>query len=133
MLENAYKQMEVVQKHKLKLPELNIETQPTKARWINVTDYLKIIKHDFTTVLEFMKKEMKGRNVMAFSQNEEEGILIQGKKIKKQDIISIVEKYIMSLVNCEQCKNAISTLTKTEGKFYQYECLCCGFSKCVTI
>ena len=133
MVEIAYNEMGQPRKQRIVIPELSIEITPTRGRWLNVLPFCESINHKSNIILEYLKKEMKGKNVAWFSPNEDDGILIIAKKTKKQDIITLVEKYVTNFVNCSSCNNAISTLTKTDGKYYNYECLTCGFTKCISI
>lgn len=129
MVNEAYTQLEHSnENNKIYLPQFEVEIGTTRLHWKNTEQYLNLINRDPNHFIDFLKKELLGKDINWFSGSISDGLIIHGKRLKKTDITNISIKYVERFVICPCCKKTKSTMVKDQKK-YEYECLECGFKK----
>lgn len=114
------------------LPEVDVEIGTTRLHWKNVKEYLKVIKRHPDHFIDWLRSELPSQSINWFSGSKSDGLIIQGKRQRKSDVIELVLKYVNEYVICPSCKKADSLMTKLHSKQYEFECQDCGMKKFVT-
>jgi translation initiation factor 2 beta subunit (eIF-2beta)/eIF-5 len=127
MIDEAYTYLENEAKGEpLRLPVLDLEINTTRLHWKNVKTYLKTISRHPDHFMDFLKRELVGKDISWYSSSKADGLLIQGRFQKKEEITRMAIKYVENYVLCPSCKKSNTTLKKISGKKYVFECLDCG-------
>ena len=131
MLDEAYKILECNEPsiYNLNLPQLDIEITSNRIYWKNVNAYLQILNRDFDHFMIFIKNELCDRNINWYSNNKIDGIIIHGKYLKQNNIIDLIKKYINTTVICTSCFSPNTTVNKSTGKNYIFNCIQCNMTK----
>jgi len=113
----------------LVLPELIINIETTRLHWKNVKEFLQFINRNPDHFMKWLKSELPSHTIDWVSNSKSDGLIIQGKRQKKADIIDIVLKYVNIYVICASCKQVNTKMNKLNHKQYEFECLKCGMKK----
>ena len=131
MLDEAYKVLEYNEPvvYNLNLPQIDIEITASRLYWKNLNEYLKIINRPPDHFMSFIKNELCDRDINWYSNNIIDGIIIQGKYLKQNNIMELIKKYINTCVICSSCNSPNTELNKSLGKKYIFNCIQCNMTK----
>jgi len=118
MLDDVYSEIQInPSEYNLLLPQIEIVSSPSKVHWINIMEYLKILNRTSEHFINFLQSEFYNKKINWYSNDENNGIVIHGKYIKKEHISILIKKYINIYVICGSCLSPKTTLTKNKKKF----------------
>lgn len=96
--------------------------------WTNVVEYLKTIKRDPNYFMDYLQHELLTKEINWVSDYNS-GLIIQGKKQKKEEIKTLAIKFVSTCVICSACQKPNTIMTKMNSKYYEINCEDCGNKK----
>ncbi len=114
------------------LPNIEVEIATTRLHWKNVKEYLRVICRHPDHFMDFLHKELPGKEINWFSGSKSDGLIIHGKRQKQKDVKEMALKYVENYVICPSCKKADTKMKKESSKSFEFECLDCGMKKYIT-
>lgn len=125
----AYKELNQIKTNNvLRLPEMKIIINPTRLHWTNVIEYLITINRDPNYFMDYLKHELSTKEINWVSDYNS-GLIIQGKKQKKEEIKALAIKFVSIGVVCSACQKTNTIMTKMNSKYYEINCEDCGNKK----
>lgn len=125
MLEQLYDSLDSKKNKKLVLQNIEINTTRVKTTWSNVTTIMKSVKRDTNIFIEYLKKELNVE-VTWKSNNRSEGITIFMKACRKEQLVSLLKKFITKYVICNNCKSYRTKLKKDKKtRLFNLKCYNC--------
>ena len=131
MLDEAYALLDTKINNKLIIPSLLTEKTPTRLHWLNTIDLLNSINRSPDHLINFLKSELANKEINWFSGDFNDGLIIHGKRIKKEEISALILKYVNFYVICSSCKCSNTILNKYNSKKYEFECCNCKMTKII--
>ena len=130
MADEAYQQLTNTSGKILILPDLICDITPTRLHWKNIKDFLKVINRSPAHLINWLKSEMADKQIDLITNHVSDGIIIQGKYQKKNNLSTIALKYISIFVTCSSCNSVDTTMNKHQKlSYYEFECSHCGVTK----
>lgn len=113
------------------LPDIVTTIEPTRMIWVNVKDYLRVIRRRPEHFINFLRNEKICKGEINWMSGSISDGLVLHDKFRKNTIISeMALKYVNDFVVCTTCKRADSLLIKEkESKLHKFECNNCGMTK----
>lgn len=112
MLFNFYdKIIESSSKTKITVPLPDVKVQNKKTFIFNFRTLCFKINREENLLLDFLKKEIG--SVISISEN---GELVISNILRQPQIESLIKRFIITYVQCTQCKSLGTTLSKKAGK-----------------
>ncbi len=114
------------------LPNVEVEIGTTRLHWKNVKEFLRVIRRHPDHFIDFLRKELPGKEVSWVSGSKSDGLIIHGKRQKQKDVADLVLKYVDIYVLCPSCKKVDTKMIKESSKTYQFQCEDCGMTKYIS-
>ncbi len=117
------------------LPDIIVDIDTTRLHWKNVKAYLQVIRRHpdyFMAFLKYEFPESRRNDINWFSGSKSDGLVIQGKKQKKHEIVDLAKKFVENCVICSACRKPNTEMEKMPN-YYEINCLDCGSKKTVTM
>ena len=125
LLEKIYNHMKEKKLKKMVIPKLETTSTRVKTNWSNVTNIMKILKRDTNKFIKYLSKELSAE-VTWKSAIRSEGIIIFMKACKKNNLESLLEKFINKYVICKNCKTYRTKIKKAKNlKLHNLKCYDC--------
>lgn len=115
------------------IPSIVYESYPTKFYWKNISNILSIINRSPDHFIIFLKYELKNKEINWLSKDYNDGIIVQAKYQKVQELNELLKKYINNYVLCDSCKSNKTELSKISKFNYTMTCLTCMTTKTCSI
>ena len=115
------------------IPQIVYEKYLTKFYWKNINNILKIINRLPEHFIIFLKNELKNKEINWLSKDYNDGIIIQAKYQKVQELNELLRKYINNHVLCDSCKSNKTELSKISKYNYTLTCTNCMTTKTCNI
>ena len=135
LLNNAYDELYIINgetsSHKLVIPTLITTKTQTRLHWINTMDLLNVINRTPQHLLQFLKYELSNKEINWKSSDFNDGLIIHGKNIKKDNISDLILKYVNTFVICKNCKSHNTILSKFNSQKYNFNCIKCNMTKVI--
>ena len=125
MLTELYNNLKSNINKPLIITDIQLESSRVKTIWVNITTIMKSIKRDANIFINFLKNELKV-DVTWKSNNKSEGIIIFMKSCKKEQLVSLLKKFINKFVICTSCKSYRTKIKKNKkARLYDLKCYNC--------
>ena len=116
--------------NKLRIGQPIFKRESKNKIWVNAKNYLQTINRDPDHFIIFMNKETNG--VANWKTSHKSDGIVLSSKTKDNNIISLMEKYILNYVTCSQCQSCNTIMTKdTSTRSYMIKCKVCKSIKYV--
>ena len=103
LLDNIYTQINTKEIEMLVLPNPDIEKTTVRLHWKNVKQFLNLTHTPKDHLFDYIQTQT-GKKMDWFSDSLKDGLIIHDKKISKNDIISLMKKYVETYIICNICK-----------------------------
>ena len=125
LLDNIYTQINTKEIEMLVLPNPDIEKTTVRLHWKNVKQFLNLTHTPKDHLFDYIQTQT-GKKMDWFSDSLKDGLIIHDKKISKNDIISLMKKYVETYIICNICKKGNTTMERNNTiKKYKITCNDC--------
>jgi len=125
LLDNIYTQINTKEIEMLVLPNPDIEKTTVRLHWKNVKQFLNLTNTPKDHLFDYIQTQT-GKKMDWFSDSLKDGLIIHDKKISKNDIISLMKKYVETYIICNICKKGNTKMERNNIiKKYKITCNDC--------
>jgi translation initiation factor 2 beta subunit (eIF-2beta)/eIF-5 len=126
LLDSVYESFEDKEMDMIILPNPVIVKDSKRTIWKNIKAFLKVINRPPDHCLEFFKIQT-GKELAWYSEHVSDGMIFHTNKIKVNEIVMLMKKYVDCYVVCNICKRSNTTMYKDqEIRKYKIKCSDCN-------
>ena len=131
LLDNVYDVFGVKDNDLIILPNPLLTKDSKRTIWTNIKAFLKVVNRPPEHCFEFFKIQT-GKEIAWYSERVSDGLIFHTNKIKVNEIISLMKKYVDSYIVCNICKRSNTQMFKDQDlRKYKMKCVDCDSEYCL--
>jgi translation initiation factor 2 beta subunit (eIF-2beta)/eIF-5 len=130
LLDSVYNAFEIKDSDMIILPNPILIKDSKRTIWKNIKAFLKVVNRQPEHCFDFFKNQT-GKEIAWYSEHVSDGLIFHTNKIKVNEIILLMKKYVDCYIVCNICKRSNTTMNKDQDlRKYKITCLDCNSSYC---
>lgn len=131
LLDNVYEQFDIKENDLIILPNPILNKDSKRTIWSNIKAFLKVVNRPPEHCFDFFKNQT-GKEIAWYSERVSDGLIFHTNKIKVNEIISLMKKYVDDYIVCNICKRSNTEMFRDQDlRKYKIKCFDCSSERCL--